>query len=81
MATQAAPAQANVTAVLGMLQQVISFLVGLCKTLIAIGLVLLALGTIANAFGEPIPHIPGLRASFQEIGVFFAGMSWWLKHS
>ena len=37
------------------------------------------LATLVGLLGHPIPYVPALRGSLQEVGIFTIGLAYWLK--
>lgn len=44
-----------------------------------LALALLVSATLAAMLGHPIPYVPAIRGSMQEVGIFTACMAYWLK--
>lgn len=63
------------------IRQLISTVIGWCKVLAGLALAVLILGTMASLSGHPIPYLPRIGSGLQEIGVFAAGVAFWLKNS
>ena len=58
---------------------IIAAVITWAKLAVTLALALLILATFAGLLGHPIPYIPALRGSLQELGIFTACVAYWLK--
>ncbi len=61
------------------IRTIVNAIVGWVVLFSKLGFAVLILATLAGLLGHPIPYIPALRGSMQEIGIFTAGLAYWLK--
>jgi len=57
----------------------INTITGWVKTVAALALAVLVLGTLATMLGHPIPLIPAFRGGLQEVGIFVAAAAYFLR--
>lgn len=60
-------------------RNVITIVVTWLRLLGLLALALLVSATLAAMLGHPIPYIPAIKGSMQEIGIFTACLAYWLK--
>lgn len=65
---------------LNTLKGFIASLTSWLKIIAGVILAVLLTATLSTALGHPIPYVPALKGSMQEIGVFTAALAYWLSH-
>tara|TARA_R110000868_G_scaffold317799_1_gene578592 strand:- start:11 stop:238 length:228 start_codon:yes stop_codon:yes gene_type:complete len=60
-------------------RRVVSELTSWIRLFVALALAVLIAGTISAIAGHPIPYVPAVKGSMQEIGIFTACLAYWLK--